>query len=255
MILTQAHEFGHEHPEANTGLVRILIADIPIVRFGLRKLLTLESDFDVVGEACDAREVLEKVHHLTPDILLFDLWMPNLDGLATLEELRRSEHQTQVIVFAASEYRKEFVHAIKLGCRGILLKESDPELIRKGIRKVKAGEMCVDPHTTSAVMNEFSGWVPSTNGAATVPRERNPLSPREREIVQLVAQGYKNKEMAEKMFISEQTVKNHLHNIFDKLGVSDRLELALYAIHKEIHLNGNGPVPKALPQPLRAARL
>src|SRR5215469_12378611 len=168
MILTQAREFGNEHPEAKTGLVRILIADIPIVRFGLRKLLTLESDFDVVGEACDGRQVVEKAHQLTPDILLFDLWMPNLDGLATLEELRRSEHQTQVIVFAGSEYRNEFVHAIKLGCRGILLKESDPELIRKSIRKVKAGEMCVDSHTTAVVMNEFLGRVPATNGAATV---------------------------------------------------------------------------------------
>jgi len=257
MILTEAREFGHEHPEAKTGLVRILIADIPIVRLGLRNLLTLDSDFEVVGEACDGREIVEKVHQLTPDILLFDLWMPNLDGLATLEELRRSEHQTQVIVFAASEYRNEFVHAIKLGCRGILLKESDPELIRKSIRKVHAGEMCVDPDTTVAVMNEFSGKVPATNGA-TNPRERNPLSAREREIVQLVAQGYKNKEMAEKMFISEQTVKNHLHNIFDKLGVSDRLELALYAIHRGIQLNGNGPVPKAqqsVPQPLRTGRL
>jgi len=176
-------------PEAKKGLVRILIADIPIVRLGLRKLLTLESDFDVVGEACDGGEVLEKVHQLKPDILLFDLWMPNLDGLATLEELRRSEHQTQVIVFTASEYRGGFVHAIRLGCRGIVLKQSDPELIVKSIRKVKAGEVYLDSHTTAAVMNEFSGSAPATNEAATVTRERKPLSAREREIVALIAQG------------------------------------------------------------------
>jgi DNA-binding NarL/FixJ family response regulator len=102
---------------------------------------------------------------------------------------------------------------------------------------VFAGEIWLDSHTTAAVMRQFAqppeimGATPSTRG-----RERSPLSQREREIVSLVAQGYKNREMAEKMFISEQTVKNHLHNIFDKLGVSDRLELALYAIHKGLHL-------------------
>ena len=104
----------------------------------------------------------------------------------------------------------------------------------KSIRKVHAGEIWLDSHTTAAVMRRFSSAIepPPLGG-----RDRNPspLSQREREIVTLVAQGFKNKEMAEKMFISEQTVKNHLHNIFDKLGVSDRLELALYAIHKNIH--------------------
>jgi DNA-binding NarL/FixJ family response regulator len=113
-------------------------------------------------------------------------------------------------------------------------------LIVKSIRKVHSGEIWLDSHTTAAVMRQFStaleGGHPSASG--TKGRERSPLSTREREIVALVAQGYKNKEMAEKMFISEQTVKNHLHNIFDKLGVSDRLELALYAIHKGLHLNG-----------------
>jgi DNA-binding NarL/FixJ family response regulator len=102
---------------------------------------------------------------------------------------------------------------------------------------VNAGEIWLDSYTTAAVMQEFStGFYPVRAGGAGG-RDRNPLSTREREIVSLVAQGYKNKEMAEKMFISEQTVKNHLHNIFDKLGGSDRLELALYAIHRGLHLN------------------
>jgi DNA-binding NarL/FixJ family response regulator len=110
-------------------------------------------------------------------------------------------------------------------------------LIVKSIRKVHAGEIWLDSHTTAAVMRQFAtpgDMSPAPQGGKG--RERSPLSQREREIVTLVAQGYKNKEMAEKMFISEQTVKNHLHNIFDKLGVSDRLELALYAIHKGLHL-------------------
>ena len=125
---------------------------------------------------------------------------------------------------------------MKLGCSGIVLKQTAPELIVKSIRKVNSGEIWLDSHTTAAVMRQFASPSEMMNGAAGKGRERSPLSQREREIVGLVAQGYKNREMAEKMFISEQTVKNHLHNIFDKLGVSDRLELALYAIHKGLHL-------------------
>jgi DNA-binding NarL/FixJ family response regulator len=107
---------------------------------------------------------------------------------------------------------------------------------------VHSGEIWLDSLTTAAVMRQFSTGLEGQGGqGGGKGRERSPLSAREREIVALVAQGYKNKEMAEKMFISEQTVKNHLHNIFDKLGVSDRLELALYAIHKGLHLSGDTP--------------
>jgi two-component system, NarL family, nitrate/nitrite response regulator NarL len=224
----------------NKKNIRILIADDhPIVRDGLKKLLSLEDDFEIVGEAADGREVLERVQELDPDILLLDLRMPNLDGLSALQSLQQSNKRTRVIVLTASEDKNEFVQAMKLGCSGIVLKQTAPELIVKSIRKVQAGEIWLDSHTTAAVMRQFSTAMEMGGGggsSAGKVRERSPLSAREREIVALVAQGYKNKEMAEKMFISEQTVKNHLHNIFDKLGVSDRLELALYAIHKGLHL-------------------
>src|SRR6267378_2969950 len=223
--------------EVRKGTIRLVIADDhPIVRDGLKKLLLLEDDFDIVGEAGDGREVLEKVRDLDPDVLLLDLRMPNLDGLATLQALAQVNKRTRVIVLTASEDKNEFVQAMKLGCSGIVLKQTAPELIVKSIRKVHGGEIWLDSRTTAAVMRQFAapGEIGSGSGKS---RERSPLSQREREIVQLVAQGYKNKEMAEKMFISEQTVKNHLHNIFDKLGVSDRLELALYAIHKGLHLS------------------
>lgn len=223
--------------------IRIIVADDhPIVRDGIRRLLTLEPDFDVIGEAGDGREVIELVTHLDPDILLLDLRMPNLDGLSALQTLQQTNRRTKIIVLTASDDKNEFVQAMKLGCSGIVLKQTAPELIVKSIRKVHAGEIWLDSNTTAAVMRQFaapgSENSGSTNTTSGKPRERSPLSTREREIVTLVAQGYKNKEMAEKMFISEQTVKNHLHNIFDKLGVSDRLELALYAIHKGLHLNG-----------------
>lgn len=225
-------------PETKKGMIRVLIADDhPIVRDGLRKLLSLEEDFQIVGEASDGCEVLDKVQELDPDVLLLDLRMPNLDGLSALQALQQTNKHTRVIVLTASEDKNEFVQAMKLGCSGIVLKQTAPELIVKSIRKVHGGEIWLDSHTTAAVMRQFAAPGESTGSGSGKSRERSPLSQREREIVQLVAQGYKNKEMAEKMFISEQTVKNHLHNIFDKLGVSDRLELALYAIHKGLHLN------------------
>ena len=223
-------------------MIKIVIADDhPIVRDGLRKLLNLEEDFEVVAEAADGREVLDRVHEFDPDVLLLDLRMPNLDGLSALQVLQQSNKRTKVIVLTASEDKNEFVQAMKLGCSGIVLKQTAPDLIVKSIRKVHGGEIWLDSHTTAAVMRQFAapGEVMSGGGGVGKSRERSPLSTREREIVQLVAQGFKNKEMAEKMFISEQTVKNHLHNIFDKLGVSDRLELALYAIHKGLHVNAD----------------
>ncbi|MCA2969680.1 MAG: response regulator transcription factor [Acidobacteriaceae bacterium] len=223
-------------------MIRVAIADDhPIVRDGLKKLLALEADVEVVGEAGDGRGVIEIVQQMDPDVLLLDLRMPNLDGLQALQTIQQTNRRTRVIILTASEDKNEFVQAMKLGCSGIVLKQTAPDLIVKSIRKVYSGEIWLDSHTTAAVMRQFAtpgSELSSPGGGSGKQRERSPLSAREREIVALVAQGYKNKEMAEKMFISEQTVKNHLHNIFDKLGVSDRLELALYAIHKGLHLQG-----------------
>jgi len=220
--------------------IRIVVADDhPIFRDGLCKLLALEEDFQVVAQAQDGREVLEVLEEHEPDILLLDLKMPGLDGLATLQRLQASKNKTKVIVLTASEDKNEFVQAMKFGTSGIVLKQTATELLIKSIRKVYAGEIWLDSYTTAAVMRQFASADEAPPAPPAAPRsaerERSPLSQREREIVALVAQGFKNKEMAEKMFISEQTVKNHLHNIFDKLGVSDRLELALYAIHKNLH--------------------
>src|SRR5260221_10771653 len=227
-------EYSLDSPAKAGELIRIVIADDhPIFRDGLRKLLMLEEDFRVVAEARDGKEVLEVLEEHQPDILLLDLKMPGLDGLTALQKLQNSRTKTKVIVLTASEDKNQFVQAMKFGTCGIVLKQTATELLIKSIRKVHAGEIWLDSHTTAAVMRQFSSPMESVT-LGSRDRERYQLSQREREIVVLVAQGFKNKEMAEKMFISEQTVKNHLHNIFDKLGVSDRLELALYAIHKNI---------------------
>jgi DNA-binding NarL/FixJ family response regulator len=220
--------------------IRIVVADDhPIFRDGLCKLLALEDDFEVVAQASDGRQVIDVLQQYEPDILLLDLKMPGLDGLGTLQRLQNAKNKTRVIVLTASDDKNEFVQAMKLGTSGIVLKQTATDMLIKSIRKVHGGEIWLDSSTTAAVIRQFVAndepSAPAPSAAPSRDRERSPLSQREREIVALVAQGFKNKEMAEKMFISEQTVKNHLHNIFDKLGVSDRLELALYAIHNNLH--------------------
>src|SRR5580658_285079 len=167
--------------------IRIVVADDhPIFRDGLCKLLALEEDFDVVAQAQDGRQVLEVLQQFTPDILLLDLKMPGLDGLATLQRLQAVKNKTRVIVLTASDDKNEFVQAMKLGTSGIVLKQTATELLIKSIRKVHAGEIWLDSTTTAAVIRQFV----AADEAPAQPappvqnreRERSPLSQREREI-------------------------------------------------------------------------
>ena len=228
----------------STQPIRVLIADAyPIVLEGLRCALAKSPDILIIGEANDGAEAIEKIAQLGPDIAILDLKLPRVDGLSVIRSLQTRAPNVKVIVFAGLEQKMDFVEVMKLGCSGILVKDSPTNLVEKSIQKVYAGEIWLDSTTTAAVIRQFASpgesqptapVAPITNGKPT--RERAQLSQREREIIVLIAQGYKNKEIAEKMFITEQTVKNHLHNVFDKLGVSDRLELALYAIHNSLHV-------------------
>jgi DNA-binding NarL/FixJ family response regulator len=200
--------------------IRVLMADDhAIFREGLRKLLDGDDEITIVGEASNGNDCIKMLTKL----------MPDKDGLAVLEEVNFDQIPTRVVVLTAAEDDRDVVRAMRLGARGVVLKQSATDLLVRSIHKVHGGEIWLDNHMTAEVMKAFSK---SSDGG---PRREKPLlSDREKEIVQLVAQGYRNKEIGEKLFISEQTVKNHLHNIFDKLGVSDRLELALYAIHHRL---------------------
>ncbi len=214
----------------NKQPIRILVADDhAIFRDGLRRLLEADDNVTIVGEASNGNECIRMLGKLKPDILLLDLRMPDKDGLAVLEEVNFDSLPTRVIVLTAAEDDRDVVRAMRLGARGVVLKQSATDLLVKSIYRVQAGEIWLDNRMTAEVMKAFA------KSSDSGPRREKPLlSDREKEIVQLVAQGYRNKEISEKLFISEQTVKNHLYNIFDKLGVSDRLELALYAIHHRL---------------------
>jgi DNA-binding NarL/FixJ family response regulator len=212
------------------SLIKIMVSDDhEIFRDGLRKLLEGAHDMSIVGEASNGVECLKMLPKLKPDILLLDLRMPEKDGLGVLEEFNFDSSPTRIIVLTAEEDDRDVVRAMRLGARGVVLKQSASELLVKSIHKVYGGEIWLDNRMTAEVIDAFKKS--SESGQR---REKPLLSHREKEIVQLVAQGFRNREIGEKLFISEQTVKNHLHNIFDKLGVSDRLELALYAIHHRL---------------------
>jgi len=217
--------------------IKVLIADDhAFFRDGLRKLLEGPDDISVVGEASNGNECIKMLDKFKPDILLLDLRMPEKDGLAVLTEVNFESLSTRVIVLTAAEDDRDVIRAMRLGARGVVLKQSASELLLKSIRQVHDGEIWLDNRMTAEVIDAFKKSAESGQR-----REKPLLSDREKEVVQLVVQGFRNREIGEKLFISEQTVKNHLHNIFDKLSVSDRLELALYAMHHKL-------VDQALPK-------
>jgi DNA-binding NarL/FixJ family response regulator len=220
-------------------VIRVLMADDHMIfRQGVRKLLEEEDDISIVGEAANGNECIAMMAKLRPDILLLDINMPDKDGLAVLQEVNFDSLSTQVIVLTAAEDDRDAVQVMRRGARGIVLKQSASDLLVKSIRHVHGGEIWLDNRITAKVMKAFSK---DSNGGS---RDKPILSNREKQIVLLVAQGNRNKEIGKNLFISEQTVKNHLHNIFDKLGVSDRLELALYAIHHHL-IEGAQGLPKS----------
>jgi two-component system, NarL family, nitrate/nitrite response regulator NarL len=217
-------------------MIKILIADDhAIFRDALRRLLDSDDEITIVGEARNGAECIKKLGELKPDILLLDIRMPDKNGLAVLEEVNFDTLPTRVIVLTAAEDDRDVVRAMRLGARGVVLKGSAVDVLVKSIHRVHAGEIWLDSQMTAEVIKAFR-MSPESGARGGKPL----LSDREMEVVQLVAQGFHNKEIGKNLFISEQTVKNHLHNIFDKLGVSDRLELALYAIHHRLSDEPNG---------------
>jgi DNA-binding NarL/FixJ family response regulator len=201
----------------------VLADDHPIILDGLEILFRMEKDIQVVARCVNGEEALQAVRQHRPDILILDIRMPGKDGLAVLREMKDEDLPTRVVLLTVALDEEETLEALRLGVRGVVLKEMAPQMLVQCVRKVHAGEQWLERRSVGRALEKLLSREAGAREVAGV------LTPREIEIVRMVASGLRNKEIADKLSISEGTVKIHLHHIYEKLHLNGRLELALYA--------------------------
>lgn len=207
--------------------IGVLIADDhPVVRRGLRTFLELQDDIDVVGEASNGEEAVERVRDLLPDVALVDLVMPQLGGIEAIRRIRALSPSTKVIVLTSFADDENVFPAVKAGAAGYLLKDVEPDALLEGIRKVYRGEALLHPAIAAKLMAELSEQERRSSDEV--------LTERELDVLRLLARGLSNKEIASELFISEKTVKTHVSNILAKLHLADRTQAALYAVRQRL---------------------
>lgn len=205
-------------------MIRLILADDhPIVLEGLEQLFRVEADFQVVARCRDGEEALREVRMHRPDVLVLDIRMPRQDGLEVLRAVRLEGLATRVVLLTAALEEEQLVEALRMGVGGVVLKEMAPHLLVEAVREVHSGGSWLDKGSVSRVVSNLM----QSEGRKR--EDHQLLTPRELEVVRMVARGLRNRAIAEQLFISEGTVKIHLHNIYQKLGIDGRLELAVYA--------------------------
>jgi DNA-binding NarL/FixJ family response regulator len=203
----------------------LLVDDHTLFRRGIASLLASQSDTEVVGEASDGLEAVDRARELGPDVILMDIRMPGLNGIEAIRRIREEMPGVKVIALTVSDEDEDLFQAIKWGAQGYLLKSLTPEELLKAIRGVMRGEVAISPPLATKILEELSRQMSHRPG----PRPHARLTPRERGILQLVAGGSSNKEISQALCISESTTRNHLHNILEKLHLHNRVQAAIYA--------------------------
>ncbi len=202
--------------------IRVLVVDDhTLFRRGVSTLLSGREDMEVVGEASDGREAVERARDLMPDVILMDIKMPEMDGLAATKQIKAEMPYVRIMMLTVSETDEDLFEAVKAGAQGYLLKNVDPDYLVACVQQVQRGEVPIAPTMAAKILREL------TAPAEVVPPE---LTSRERQVLELLAAGKANKEIAFSLKISENTVKNHLRNILEKLHLQNRVQAALYAV-------------------------
>jgi NarL family two-component system response regulator LiaR len=209
-----------------TETIRILIADDhAIVREGLRALIEAKPDMELIGEAADGVEAVSKACSLQPDVMLLDIVMPRQDGIAAIREIKHKNPDARILVLTSFAEDEKIFPAIKAGALGYLLKDSSPRELIQAIRDVYAGKASLHPTIALKMIREFSQ-------PSDLPPTEKPLTEREVDVLKLVAQGFSNQEIADRLVLSERTVGTHVGNILAKLHLANRTQAALYALRE-----------------------
>jgi DNA-binding NarL/FixJ family response regulator len=211
-------------------MIRILIADDQaLVRAGFKMILDAEDDLDVVGEASDGAQAVEQAKRLKPDVVLMDIRMPELDGIEATRKLlaEAGERPVRVLMLTTFDLNEYVYEALRAGASGFLLKDVPPEQLVAGIRAVASGDALLAPSITRRVIEEFVRRPPDS--ARTPPAELAELTDREREVLEHLARGLSNAEIAQALFVSETTVKTHVAHVLTKLKLRDRVQAVVYA--------------------------
>jgi DNA-binding NarL/FixJ family response regulator len=214
--------------EPEMPITVVIADDHPLLLDAMENLFRLQKDIKVVARCLDGDEAVKAVRRHKPDILVLDIRMPRKDGLGVLREMKKEKLPTRVVVLTAALDEEELADAIRLGVRGLVLKELAPKLIVQCIRKVHAGELWLEKHSVSRALEKLLKREAGRNEAVQL------LTTREVEIAKQVAAGLRNLEIAKSLYISEGTVKMHLHHIYQKLGVDSRTQLSRYAREKSL---------------------
>lgn len=209
-------------------IIRVLLVDDhTLVRKGIANILSSEPDMEVVGEAADGEEALEQVRNLAPDVVLMDIYMPGCDGLTATRLIKQEKPGIKIIILTVSDDDQNLFEAIKAGAQGYLLKKIEPRELCEMVRSAYRGEASISRSTAARIMEEFARLA---QGRRAEEGSAHLLTRREKEVLSLVAEGLGNKQVAQILCISENTVRNHLRNILEKLHLQNRVEAATYAI-------------------------
>ncbi|NEA38950.1 response regulator transcription factor [Streptomyces sp. SID11385] len=222
-----------DEPRPRAEPIRVLVVDDhALFRRGLEIVLATEEDIEVVGEAGDGSEAVEKATDLLPDIVLMDVRMPKRGGIEACTAIKEVAPSAKIIMLTISDEEADLYDAIKAGATGYLLKEISTDEVATAIRAVADGQSQISPSMASKLLSEFKSMIQRTDERRLVPAPR--LTDREMEVLKLVATGMNNRDIAKELFISENTVKNHVRNILEKLQLHSRMEAVVYAMREKI---------------------